>query len=33
MKRSFDIFYVVTDRIIAGLENGVVPWQNPIRKG
>lgn len=31
--RSADLFQSVTDRIIAGLENGVVPWQNPIRKG
>jgi antirestriction protein ArdC len=31
--RSSDLFQSVTDRIIAGLQNGVVPWQNPIRKG
>lgn len=31
--RSSDLFQAVTDRIIAGLENGDVAWQNPIRKG
>lgn len=33
MRNSNDIFQAVTDRIIAGLEQGVVPWQNPIREG
>ena len=28
-----DIFQAVTDRIISGLEQGVIPWQNPIRAG
>jgi len=28
-----DVFQAVTDRIIAGLEQGVVPWQNPLREG
>lgn len=33
MKRSIDIFENVTNRIIAGLENGDLAWQSPIRKG
>jgi antirestriction protein ArdC len=33
MKRTNDIFQAVTDRIIAGLEQGVIPWQNPLREG
>jgi antirestriction protein ArdC len=32
MKRS-DVFKSVTDRIILGLEKGIVPWRNPLRDG
>jgi antirestriction protein ArdC len=32
MKRS-DVFKSVTDRIILGLEQGIVPWRNPLRDG
>lgn len=32
MKRS-DVFKSVTDRIILGLENGIVPWRNPLKNG
>lgn len=29
MKEKFDIYRIVTDRIIEQLEQGVVPWQKP----
>lgn len=32
MKRS-DVFKSVTDRIILGLEKGIVPWRNPLKNG
>lgn len=33
MSNFNDVFQAVTDRIINGLERGVVPWQNPLREG
>ena len=32
-KAKFDIYEAVTDRIIAKLEEGTVPWQKPWRDG
>lgn len=29
MKKEFDIYQMVTDRIIEQLENGVIPWRKP----
>lgn len=29
MKEKFDIYQMVTDRIISQLENGVIPWRKP----
>lgn len=33
MKKQFDIYQVVTDKIVASLEKGVVPWQRPWERG
>lgn len=30
-KEKFDLYQVVTDKIVAALENGVVPWHKPWR--
>ena len=29
MKEKFDIYQMVTDRIIEQLEQGVIPWRKP----
>lgn len=29
MKKDFDIYQMITDRIIEQLENGVIPWRKP----
>lgn len=29
MKKEFDIYQMITDRIIEQLENGVIPWRKP----
>ena len=29
MGKEFDIYEVIADRMIAEMENGIVPWQKP----
>jgi antirestriction protein ArdC len=33
VKRDFDLHQMVTDKIIAKLEEGVVPWRKPWQTG